>query len=83
MTIEKIQYGIYKWGFYPALFLLREMQDNEMYEDCALMKQALDSVIIGREWYLNTKVDNDSLDDTYKKIMKGLHNHKEIIESIL
>lgn len=79
MTAEKIKSGIYKWGFYPALFLLREEQENENYENCKEIKKALDEVGKGREWYLSSKVDDNSMDETYDKIMQGL-NKPELID---
>ena len=72
MTAEKIKKGIYKWGFYPALFLLKEEQDQENYENCKAIKQALDEVGKGREWYMSTKVDDSTMHKTYNKIIQGL-----------
>lgn len=78
MEIERVKTGIYRWGIYPALFLLREMQDEERYEDCLIIKQAIENTIKGREWYLNTQIDDNGLRTTYKKIMQG-HNKSNII----
>ncbi|WP_339890281.1 hypothetical protein [uncultured Flavobacterium sp.] len=72
MKAEKIKSGIYIWGFYPALFLLKEEQENENYENCQEIKKALDEVDEGRDWKLNSKVDDDSMEETYNKIMEGL-----------
>ena len=80
METERIKTGIYRWGIYPALFLLREMQDKELYEDCLIIKQAIDDIIQGREWYLNTQVDDNELKATYGKIMQG-HSKSNIIHS--
>lgn len=80
MKAEKIKSGIYKWGFYPALFLLREEQENENYQNCKEIKKALDEVGKGREWYLNSKVDDKSMDETYDEIMQGLNN-PELIDA--
>lgn len=74
MTLEKIEDGIYKWGFYPALFLLREAQDQERYEDCKLIKQALDKVGKGREWYVSSNVDDNSMKENYNNLTEGMSN---------
>lgn len=80
MTVEKIKDGIYRWGFYPALYLLREEQENENYQNCQVIKQALDEVGKGREWYLSSKVDDESMEETYDNIMQGL-NKPELIDA--
>lgn len=78
MTLEKIKSGIYQWGFYPALYLLREEQEKENYENCKVIKQALDEVGKGREWYLSSQVDDNSMDEIYDKIMEGLKNPSNV-----
>ena len=44
ITVEKIKLGIYIWGFYPALLMLKDQEILENYENCAIIKQAMDSV---------------------------------------
>lgn len=83
MTVERIKNGIYKWGVYPALFFLKELQDNEQYEQCAIVKEALDEIIKKHELYLNTKVDDDTLDDTYKKILQELNKSETTHNNML
>lgn len=66
MNVDKVEKGIYKYGFYPMLFLLKEFQDKEEFEKCAIIKQALVNVGSGREWYLSTQLDDKTLSNTYK-----------------
>lgn len=78
MTVEKVKNGIYTWGYFPALFLLREYQEDNEFEICSTIKKALDEIGLGREWYLSSKVDDDSMNETYKNILDGL-NKPELI----
>jgi len=78
ITVDKVKIGIYTWGFYPALFLLMEFQEKEDYELCKVIKEALDMVGFGREWYLSPKVDNDSMDETYDNILQTMKNPETI-----
>ena len=80
MNKDKIKISIYTWGYYPALVLLREEQDNENYENCKLIKEALDEVCKGREWYLSSKVDNETLSEVYDNIANQM-NKPEIIHN--
>jgi hypothetical protein len=77
--IPEIRKAIYKWGVYPALVMLRELHDNEEYEQCAVLKSVLDEIIDGREWYLTTKVDDHSLRMSYVSILDGF-TKPELIE---
>lgn len=79
MTKEKIKKGIYIWGFYPALVILKEEQDNEHYENCQAIKQALDEVGVGREWYLSSKVDDKNMDKTYQDLIDFHATNPELI----
>lgn len=69
LTLEKVKKGIYEVGCYPALVFLRGQQDIENFNDCKIIKEALDDVINSREWYLSSKVDDRSLKETYDKIL--------------
>ena len=71
LTVEKVKNGIYQVGYYPALVFLKEQQDLENYQECEIIKKALDQVGKGREWYLSSKVDGKSLESTYEKIMQS------------
>lgn len=71
MKKEVVIGAIYRWGIYPALVLLRTMQDDELYEECAVIKSAIDEVIAGREWLYDTSVDDCSLSVSYRKLFKG------------
>lgn len=68
MIEDKILEGIYLYGFYPALCLLKEFQDNEDYEMCGAIKNALDKVSRGREVWLSSSTENVSMDRVYKMI---------------
>lgn len=74
LTIEKVKHGIYQVGYYPALAFLKEQEDEENYKNCEIIKKALDQVGKGREWYLSSKVDENSLKSTYEKIMQSRKN---------
>ena len=71
LTVEKVKNGIYQVGYYPALVFLKQQQDLENYKECEVIKEALDQVGKGREWYLSSKVDENSLESTYEKIMRS------------
>lgn len=81
MTKDKIKKGIYTWGFYPALVLLKEEEDNESYEKCRVIKEALDEVGVGREWYLSSNVDDKSMDKTYQNLINSHVSKPEIISA--
>lgn len=76
MTVEKIKSAIYKYGYYPALVFLKQEQDSEHYENCEIIKQALDEVGRG----LSSKVDEKSIMQTYSNILKTSSN-PELIEN--
>ena len=71
ITLEKVKDGIYKYGYYPALMFLKEKQEQECFEDCKIIKEALDSVGEGRDWYLSTDLNKKTLDRTYNNIVNG------------
>lgn len=71
-TVERVKRGIYTWGFYPALFMLRKEQENENYQNCQVIKQALDEVSEGIEWHISSRVDDESMEQTYDNIMRSL-----------
>ena len=72
MTVEKIQMAIYSWGIYPALILLREEQENENYELCNLIKQAIDEIGDKVNWNITSKVDDYDLKNVYENIVNDL-----------
>lgn len=74
--VEKIKKGIYVYGFYPALFYLKELTEAEEYEKCSIVKQAMDEISSGREWYLSSFTDTHSMNKTLENILK---NHSPII----
>lgn len=64
----KIRKGIYTYGYYPVLHFLKEQEDNEDFELCATIKEVLDEIGKGREWYLSSQTI---------KIEEVLQNQKE------
>ena len=82
MTVEKVKNAIYMYGYYPALFYLKQLQEDEEYDKCIIVKKALDEVGKGREWYLSTKLDDENLTDTYNKILQGMNNPELINENM-
>jgi uncharacterized protein YaaR (DUF327 family) len=70
MEKTKIRRAIYSWGIFPALVILKEEQEKENYENCKVIKEALDDVIEFGDLHLNTKIDNISLKKTYEEIIK-------------
>ena len=82
MTTEQVKNGIYRFGFYPALIILKQEQEKENYQNCQLIKQALDEIGEGREWYLSSKVDDKSIKQTYDNIIQGLNRPEIIYENM-
>ena len=80
MKKERIKRAIYLWGYYPALFVLKEEQSKENYENCQVIKEALDEVSDGKDWGLTTKVDDVNMNRNYDNIIKELDN-PEIIDA--
>lgn len=72
--IKEIKKQIYACGLYPALLILKEQQDKENYENCVIMKRAIDDVAKGREWYLDSKVNGKSFDVNLKSIIDKMSN---------
>lgn len=64
----KIRKGVYLWGYYPALHYLKEQERNENFEVCTILKEVLDEIGKGREWYLSSqtiKVEEVLQNQTY------------------
>lgn len=80
MEIKTVENAIYKWGVYPALVLLRELQDEEEYELCAVVKCAIDNIMNGREYGISTLVDDKNLQKSYE-IVIGQFQRKAIIKN--
>jgi hypothetical protein len=76
LTVDKVKNGIYTVGFYPALVYLKKQEDLENYKECEIIKEALDQTAYGREWYLSSKVEGDSLKKSYEKIISSRPNSK-------
>jgi len=80
MQKEKVVHAIYMYGCYPALYSLRELQDKEQYEDCKVIKEALDEILNGRNLGISTKVDDNSLDENYRSVLNEMSN-KELLHN--
>ena len=78
LSVSSVKSAIYKYGFYPALHILQELEANEDFEKCKIFKEALDQVGGGREWYLSTKTDEKEMNKTYNNILSNCNNPKLI-----
>jgi hypothetical protein len=83
LTVDKVKKTIYSYGEYPALHILRELEDLQDFENCKIFKEALDSIVNVREWYLSTKTDDVSLNKTYNNILGVCNNPKLINNNML
>jgi hypothetical protein len=83
ISVSSVKNAIYQFGFYPALHILKELEDNEEFEKCKIFKEALDQVGAGREWYLSSKTEEKEINKTYNNILKNcdkpklIHNNME------
>ena len=82
MTVSSVKQGIYKWGIYPALIVLRKEQDNENYELCSLLKQAIDEVSDDLEWFVSSNVDDLNIDRVYNNILLTSSNPELMINNM-
>lgn len=78
LSVSSVKNAIYQYGFYPALHILKELENNEDFEKCKIFKEALDQVGIGRE-YLSTKTDEKEMSKTYNRILNSC-SKPEIID---
>lgn len=74
LTVDQVKSAIYIHGYYPVLQLLRDEQEREDYANCAVIKEALDKVGEGREWYLSPSVDDDDMRRTLDNILQSSRN---------
>lgn len=80
MDKRDIKKAIYTWGVYPALMFLKENQELENFEVCADVKNVLDEICSGREWYLSTSLEPENLKQTMSSILEG-RNNKDLIRA--
>jgi hypothetical protein len=57
-------------GFYPILHVLKEEHEAENYENCIELRAVLENFIKETNNDLSTKIDEDSMQQTYNKILK-------------
>lgn len=69
ITTEKVKSAIYRFGAYASLNYLKELEHSEDYEKCAIVKQAIDEVFKGREWYLSSSTTEESMKQVYENII--------------
>lgn len=82
VTLDEVVKGIYIYGWYPALHMLAKLERKERFEECAVIKQALDGLLNGREDELTTKTDPFSLDECFDKIIKSSKNQETLINNM-
>ena len=69
LSVSSVKNAIYQYGFYPAVHILKELEENEDFEKCKIFKEALDQVSAGREWCLSTKTEDFEINKTYNNIL--------------
>lgn len=71
---KKAEEAIYNYGIYPVLFILRELEEQQQFEYCHAIKQAIDRVRAGREHLFGTKCDDYSLEEELKSVLRDRTN---------
>lgn len=82
ITLEKVVKGIYSYGWYPALHMLAKLERKERFEECAIIMEALNGLLVGREWEMTTKTDPESLDEAFNNVLKYSHNQSLTINNM-
>ena len=82
INIETVVKGIYSYGWYPALHLLAKLEKKERFEDCAVIKSALDGLLVGREFEMTTKTDEISLDECFEKVLRCSQNQDVLMNNM-
>jgi hypothetical protein len=82
INIETVVKGIYSYSWYPALHLLAKLEKKERFEDCAVIKNALDGLLHGRKNKLSTETDKESLDKTFEKIIHSSKSQEVLINNM-
>lgn len=82
ITLEKVVKGIYSYGWYPALHTLAKLERKERYEECAIIMEALNGLLVGREWEMTTKTDPISLDEAFDNVLKHSQNQDVLIHNM-
>jgi len=82
MNYKDVEKAVYSWGYYPALVYLLECERQERYKDCAVIKKVLDKIAEGREWYLSSKTDPTSMQETYDKIIGSRKDPSNLIHNM-
>lgn len=67
-----------RYGFYPMLRVLKELEDLGRFEECVYLKKLLQDSEKGREWYLSSKTDSlKYVLDNHLKFKKNEDKKKE------
>lgn len=82
ITLEKVVKGIYSYGWYPALHTLAKLERKERYEECAIIMEALNGLLVGREREMTTKTDPVSLDEAFDNVLKYSQNQDILIHNM-
>lgn len=62
--VNEVKKIIYTHGVYPMLMGLKHFQEEELYEQCIIIKQAIDEVSKGREQWHASSLSNENIDRT-------------------
>lgn len=76
---DKVKTIIYSHGIYSMLMALKHYQDNEYYEQCIYIKEALDEVSKGREQWHTSSLDSDNVNRIIEDIKE---NHPIIYKNM-
>jgi len=77
LKLDTVVRGIHLYGWYPALHMMAKLERKEQFENCAVIKQAFDGLLVGREGELSTKTDPISLDETFDKLIRESRNQED------
>jgi len=73
MEVNKVKHAIYCYGILPALVMLKNEQLKENYDNCKIIKEALDEVGLNTDWYKGSSVDEESFNNLYQEIYIQAH----------
>lgn len=82
MDVSIVVNAVYTYGWYPALHLLAKLEKQEQFEKCAIIKKALDGLLVGRELEMTTKTDENSLQECFDKVIKNSIDQTIFINNI-
>lgn len=82
ITLEKVVKGIYSYGWYPALHMLAKLERKERFEECAIIMEAFNGLLVGRPFEMTTKTDPISLDECFDSVLKHSDNQEVLIHNM-